>query len=271
MDIDKVYAIYLSPTGTTEKVTVATAKGTGLPGARIDLTPWRSRQNYGRSFSPNEIVVVGLPVYGGRLPGRIDNFFGCLKGNQTPAIAMVVYGNRDYEDALIELKIRLEEQGFKVIAAAAFIGEHTFSPNIAAGRPDEGDLKIARELGQTAMAHIDTFYAGALTVKGSYPYVKPIFDPTVVQGDRYTGWAQVGTAADCSFCGLCEENCPWGAITINDNVITNYAKCMRCFRCIRLCSTKAKKVIDPNFPVWVEKFEKRLEGRRCEPELFFGE
>lgn len=270
MELQKVYAIYFSPTGTTERAVIAAAKGTGLPGARIDLTPWKSRANYGRVFNTNEVVVVGMPVYGGRLPGKIDNFFSCLKGNNTPAIAMVVYGNRDYEDALIELKIRLEERGFKVIAAAAFIGEHTFSKNIATGRPDAGDIRLAGEFGRRAIAMFAQSATGVLKVKGNYPYLRETFDPAN-DHRHYTGWAQVGTTADCSFCGLCEETCPWGAITIVDNVITNYSKCMRCFRCIRLCPSKAKRVIDPNFPQFVAQFETRMANRRCQPEMFFIE
>lgn len=270
MDVVKVYAVYFSPTGATGKVVIAAAKGTGLPGAKIDLTPWKSRANYGRTFNANEVVVAGLPVYNGRLPGKIDDFFGCLKGNKTPAIAIVVYGNRDYEDALIELKIRLEERGFKVIAGAAFIGEHSFSKNIAEGRPDDEDLLKAKEFGQKAIEGIDKAYNGTLTVKGNYPYRAETFDPVHLAGE-YTGWAQVGTTADCSFCGQCEDNCPWNAITIDNNVITNYAKCMRCFRCLKFCPTKAKKVIDPRFHTFVEKFEEAMAGRWSEPEMFFGE
>ena len=270
MELVKVYAIYFSPTGSTGRIAVAVAKGTGLQGAKIDLTAWRSRANYGRVFNRNEVVVVGCPVYNGRLPGKIDDFFGCLKGNQTPAVAIVVYGNRDYEDALLELKNRLEERGFKVIAGGAFIGQHTFTENIAAGRPDDNDIFLAREFGRLAIANIDKAYNGTLTVRGKFPYEALPFDPTELTGE-YNGWAQVGTTADCSFCGQCEENCPWHAITIDANVITNYSRCMRCFRCIKFCPAKAKKVIDPNFKDFVEMFEKDMEGRISRPEMFFGQ
>jgi ferredoxin len=270
MDTVKVYAIYFSPTGTSEKVTVAAAKGTGLPGLRIDLTPWKSRIGYVRTFAQNEIAVVGMPVYDGRLPGKMDTFFNCLQGSQTPAIAIVTYGNRDYEDALIELKKRLEGRGFRVIAAAAFIGEHTYSKEIATGRPDAADLQLAKDFGKKARANLDKAWAGTLSVKGNFPYRAETFDPTGMAGE-YTGWAQVGTRADCSYCGQCEESCPWNAISITDNVITNYAKCQRCFRCLKVCPEQARKVIDPRFPDWLEKFEESMAGHRCEPEFFFGD
>jgi ferredoxin len=270
MDIVKVYAVYFSPTGATEKIVTAAAKGTGLPGAKINLTTWLSRENRRKTFTQNELAVIGLPVYDGRLPGKIDNFFTFLQGNATPAIAIVVYGNRDYDDALIELKNRLEERGFKVIAGAAFIGEHTFSRHIAGGRPDAEDLATAKEFGRRAREGLDKAYNGTLAVRGNYPYVKNTFDPIRLSGE-YSGWAQVGTAQDCTFCGLCAENCPWNAITIDDNVITNYAKCMRCFRCIKMCPSHAKKVIDPNWPDFLAGFENTMEGRYCQPEMFFGE
>ena len=269
MDIAKVYAVYFSPTGATEKAVMAAAKGTGLPGARVDLTPRKTRANYARSFTQSEIVVAGLPVYGGRLPGKIDDFFSCLAGNNTPAIAIVMYGNRGYDDALIELKIRLEERGFKVIAGGAFIGEHTFSRNIAGGRPDANDLDVARNFGAVAMAGIDKAMAGTLAVKGNYPSVRHAFDPSNLE-NHYTGWAQVGTTADCSFCGLCEESCPWGAITIDDNVKINYSMCMRCLRCVKVCPSKAKKIIDPRFPEHIAELENNIAAVRKEPELFFG-
>jgi ferredoxin len=270
MDLVKVYAIYFSPTGGTGKAVVATAMGTGLPGTKVDLTPWQSRVHYHRTFQPNELVVVGLPVYNGRLPGQIDDFWACLQGNNTPAIAIIVYGNRAYDDALIELKMKLEEKGFKVIAAAVFIGEHTFSQNIAGGRPDAEDLKLARQFGKQSVQNIDKAYNGTLRVNGNYPYQAQIFDPIELTGE-FTGWAQVGTTADCSLCGQCEDNCPWHAITIGEYVITNYAKCMRCFRCMKFCPAKAKKVIDPHWPRFVEGFEEQMAGRDCKPEFFLGE
>ncbi len=60
-----------------------------------------------------------------------------IKGNGAKAVAVVVYGNRDYDDTLLELKNVLEENGFVVGAMVAAIAEHSIARNLAAGRPDK--------------------------------------------------------------------------------------------------------------------------------------
>ena len=56
---------------------------------------------------------------------------------------MVCYGNRNFDDSLVELRDLLEADGFRTVAAGAFIGEHSFSTTLAAGRPDQTDLERA--------------------------------------------------------------------------------------------------------------------------------
>ena len=68
-----------------------------------------------KSFSAGELVVLGVPVYGGRIPALAAERMAQLKGQQTPVIILVTYGNRDYEDALLELKTILEQQQFVVV------------------------------------------------------------------------------------------------------------------------------------------------------------
>jgi ferredoxin len=264
MALRKVYAVYFSPTGTTEKAVLAVAEGTGLPTEKVDLTTLKARQAYQRSFGKDELVVAGMPVYGGRIPRNLDNFFSGLQGNNTRAIALVMYGNREYEDALIELKMRLEERGFNVIAGAAFIGEHTFSKKIATGRPNTADLETANEYGRKTIDAVKKGIERPLTVKGNYPYSVGGFDP-----DRprfLTDFARVVTLEKCTHCGICIENCPWGAI--DDAVATNYGECMRCLRCIRICPEAARAISDKRFFEVAPEFEKRLNAVRKEPELF---
>jgi len=79
-----VWAVYFSPTETSQETVLAIAEGTSIPFRDIDL------------------VIAGLPVYAGRLPGCLDDFFTGLNGDSTPAVAVVIYGNREYNDALTE-------------------------------------------------------------------------------------------------------------------------------------------------------------------------
>lgn len=51
-----------------------------------------------------ELCVIAVPVYGGRVAATALQRLQRLKGNGSPAILVVVYGNRDYEDALLELR-----------------------------------------------------------------------------------------------------------------------------------------------------------------------
>ncbi|MBN1692914.1 MAG: EFR1 family ferrodoxin [Dehalococcoidales bacterium] len=269
MIIDKIYAIYFSPTGTTEKAAIAVTDSTGIPYEKIDLTTRHARHDFKHTFKKSELAIVGLPVYGGRLPGKLDNFFTGLHGNSSPAIALVVYGNRAYEDALIELKVRLEERGFTVIAGAAFIGEHTFSKKIAGGRPDAADIIIAKNLGKKAVKNMDKLMQGTLHVKGDYPYLKEGFNSRKPFGPLAT-FTNIVTTEDCTRCGLCAEECPWEAIDSEDYATIDYTKCMRCFRCIRVCPAEAKKNISEKFDEALPVFEKMVSARK-EPELFLAE
>jgi ferredoxin len=266
MNIKQAYSIYFSPTGTTEKAANAIAAGTGLPYERIDLTTLKNRQTFRHSFNNNDFVIAGTPVYGGRIPNNLDDFFSGLRGNGAPAVALVVYGNREYEDALIELKIRLEERNFKVIAGSAFIGEHTFSNKIAGGRPDASDLKTAGEFGSKVIREIDKAMRGKLAVKGNYPYVAKGDDPAKM--GPAAAAALITATKDCTLCGICAEECPWGAITVGDTVSVDYTRCLRCLRCIRVCPAGALKIDNPDYYAMVTKFEERMSGRHQEPELF---
>jgi ferredoxin/flavodoxin len=266
MEIKKVYAVYFSPTGTTEKAVVTLASGTALPVEKIDLTTPGARKTNRRIFGSDELVVVGLPVYGGRLPKNLEDFFSGLQGQATPAVVLVMYGNREYDDALIELKVRLEERGFGVIAGTAFVGEHTFSRNIAAGRPNENDLTVAAGFGKQIMESLSRDSAGVLTIKGNYPSALKGYDPST-PGPHPT-YPNIVTSESCIECGVCAENCPWGAIHKDDFTIIDSPKCLRCFRCIKICPAAAKQVTDENFLAFLPQFEMRLNARRREPELF---
>jgi ferredoxin len=167
---------------------------------------------------------------------------------------------------LLELKLTLEDCGFVVKAGAAFIGEHTFSKNIAAGRPNENDLAIATEFGRKVVTSIIADKPGNLEVKGEYPFVWKGYYPAL-PGDHPTSF-KIETNDNCTQCHLCVENCPWEAIDEGDAGIINYEKCMRCLRCLKNCPSSAKYISDEKYLSFLPEFEIKLNERQCEPELF---
>ena len=174
----------------------------------------------------------------------------------------MVYGNRDYEDALLELSDLLKEKGFVPVAAAAFIGEHSFSrPEmpVAAGRPDEEDLRKAMAFGlqiREYLSHVsDASLVPPLEVKGQRPYK---------QKGKHNPQAPVVEADLCTQCGYCEAICPVGAITlVDDGTVSDPQKCIKCCACVKECPQGARSFDSP-FTPWL--FE-HCQARR-EPEIF---
>lgn len=178
----------------------------------------------------------------------------------------VIYGNREYEDAIIELKMRLEECGFIVKAGAAFIGQHNFSPKVATGRPDANDIANINNFGRQAVQAIEQDQSGKLDFKGTYPFTAMGYDPA--KPGPYPTRPPILTSDDCNDCGLCADICPWEAIDKNDYRTINNAICFRCFHCVNNCPEDAKIVTDKNWLAFLPMFEAMLNERRKEPELF---
>lgn len=171
----------------------------------------------------------------------------------TPAVTLVVYGNRAYEDALIELTDLASEQGFKPVAGSAFIAQHSFStPDvpIAEGRPDDSDLMKAREFG--AKIREKLLAAGSLndvprvTVPGVRPY-RDEFRKSRAPKPGAEPAAPVTRGELCTKCGRCVEVCPNEAIIIGSAVETNRQACIRCYACIKGCPTGARVMTHPFF------------------------
>jgi ferredoxin len=232
-----------SPTGGTSKIAAAIA-GARM-GTRIDLCS---------PVEPQEIpagapLLAVVPVYGGRIPAISAQRLLALQGSGNPAIAVVVYGNRAYEDALLELKNVLTEAGHQVIAAAAFIAEHSIIRSIAADRPHADDLARAVEFGAAVEARLN----GELTtvdVPGNAEYRPlPQMPATPLVTDA------------CGGCGMCAHKCPVGAIPLNNPRSTDAAKCILCMRCVAICPRKARILPPP----MVEDFTARLNAVASEP------
>ena len=131
----KVYGVYFSPTGGTRAYVTALAGLLSCEAEEIDLTA-REERARDHVFGPEDLVILGAPVYAGRLPQLEGGIFERLRGDGTPAVFNVSYGNRAFEDALLEEQDICQAHGFHGIAAGAWIAPHTFPGRIGAGRPD---------------------------------------------------------------------------------------------------------------------------------------
>jgi hypothetical protein len=58
------------------------------------------------------LFLVGAPVHGGRVPEAQPSRLGRLRASGAPDVLIAVYGNRAYEDALLELSEIASGAGF---------------------------------------------------------------------------------------------------------------------------------------------------------------
>ena len=121
MQVDNVYIIYFSPVGHTcrvaETLGYALAERLGVPAFSMDMTkPAKRRETM--SFAPSDVVLLAVPTYAGRVPNKLlPDLKACFRGDQTPAVAVVTFGNRNFDSSLTELRDVLEDDGFCVTAA----------------------------------------------------------------------------------------------------------------------------------------------------------
>ena len=123
MMIKKIWAASFSPTGGTEHIVNLLAEEMGkclkLPVHKISFTLPDERKK-SCTFTEEDLLILGTPVYAGRIPNKIlPDVDRSFEGNGTLAVAVSVFGNRNYDDGLMELALLLENHGFCVAAAAA--------------------------------------------------------------------------------------------------------------------------------------------------------
>lgn len=223
------YALYFSPTGGTKKVVDILGEKLAFQ-KEIDLSDRLA--NYSENvFKKEDLCVVAVPSYGGRIPAVTAERLGKMKGNGAKAVAVAVFGNRAIDDTLLELKDVLTDAGFVCVAAIEAVAEHSIMRQYGAHRPDGDDrrdlLSFAEQIEQRA-ASADTREAA---VPGNKPYKK------------YGGVPMKPSASkECNVCDVCAEKCPVGAIDPRNPRKTDDARCISCMRCIAVCPQGARKL-----------------------------
>ena len=274
--IQKVFAAYFSPAGSTETVTKCIAdriaKALNAQVEYIDFTlPGERETQY--SFKKEDLVVLGMPTYAGRVPNKALPFLRDLfDGNGAMAVSVVTFGNRDFDSSLTELTEEMEWLGFRVYAAGAFVCRHVFSDKIAAGRPDAEDHKKMDTFADQAAVLAGKEYKDSPwkepVIRGGAP-VAPYYTPKGEDGQpaKFLKAKPLTDAEKCTKCGICAKVCPMGSISASDfSEVPGI--CIKCQACVVKCPEGAKYFDDPAFLSHVKMLEQNYTERK-EPEWYF--
>ena len=286
--IKKLYAVYFSPAGSTGSVTEhisgIIAGKINVPSEVIDFTlPKMRKDKY--TFDENDLVIFGMPTYAGRIPNKALPFVQSLfEGNGALAVSLVTYGNRNFDSSLTELTEELSANGFRILAAGAWVCRHVFSKKIAAGRPDDSDrakmeafadevvrrlrgLMASEQDGRQCSEGFGTEAWKNPVIRSGEP-VAPYYVPKGEDGKpaKFLKAKPLTDTAKCTNCGICAEVCPMGSVsTENYSEVTGI--CIKCQACVVKCPEGAKYFDDAAFLSHVRMLENSFTKRK-EPEWY---
>ncbi|MBS4959695.1 MAG: EFR1 family ferrodoxin [Clostridiales bacterium] len=251
----RLVQIYFSPTGGTKKVADIVGKVWDREKVEIDL----SKPQEETAIEQEDVCIVAVPVFGGRVPSIVKDRLEKQNGHGAQAVLIAVYGNRAYEDALLELKDIVTKQGFVCGAAIAAVAEHSIMRQFAAGRPDEKDMEQLVSFGKQIQCRFsEGKKISSLRLPGNDPYKAYGVFPVVPKATEF-----------CGKCGLCARLCPVEAIDKNHPMETDSNRCISCMRCVAVCPSNARKIDEALVEQLSKKMEKVCSARK-ENQLFLG-
>ena len=288
MKPETVCTVVFSPTGTSKKIaetvarSIASDAGTEAAALKtIDLTHSAGQPAtlpadtvaviaaHSAALSAGAVAGIAAPVYGGHVAPTAAKRLETLRGSGTPAVVIAVYGNRAFEKAAAELAALAARQGFVPVAAAAFVGEHSYSTPetpVAAGRPDAQDLARAAEFGAAVrkkLAAGTPAPVDAAKLKVHTPLVPMLRFIRFVVGYRRRQkknpvvYLPACDADRCTHCGRCAAICPTQAIARGDEAHTDPARCIRCCACVKGCPVGARSFHTPFAAALARSFTRR--------------
>lgn len=225
----KLYALYFSPTGGTRKVLDIICSAWDCQKEYINLSDI-PKLDLSITFNENDICIVSVPSFSGRVPQFIIPILQQLQGNNAKVILIATYGNRAFDDTLLELKDTMELSGFLCYCAIAAVTRHSVMPKYGAGRPDSDDIEELKQFSFQCQNILKEPFS-PLEIPGNKPYRKYVSIPITPKADTH-----------CIDCGLCNRKCPVHAIPYNNYRKCDTNICISCLQCITVCPKKARHV-----------------------------
>lgn len=226
----KLYEIVFSPTGGTKRAADLLTGALEGDASCVDLTDSKGDFRALR-LTREDVAVLAVPSYGGRIPAVAAERLKMLNGQGARAILLCVYGNRAYEDTLVELADAAKEAGFRVVAAVAAVAEHSIARQFAAGRPDARDAATLSGFAGQIQRKLSAADDAEPSIPGHRPYKKA--------GDA--GMVPKPTR-DCTRCGACAAQCPVRAIDPRNPKKVDKTACISCMRCVSVCPRHARRL-----------------------------
>ncbi|WP_317855352.1 4Fe-4S binding protein [Chakrabartyella piscis] len=223
-----VYAVYFSPTGATEAVAMTIAGAMSQEVYSMNLCD-REMKGDSLSLGAEDICILAAPAFGGRIPTASVERFQELSGNGAKAVLVATYGNREYEDTMVELEDIALGCGFVVVAGIAAITEHSIAREFGAGRPNAEDVAVLKEFSLAILKKIKETKDLSVKIPGDRPY-------------KTYGGASMTPKGNhkCVGCGACAKKCPVSAIPMDTPNQTNADVCIACMRCVSVCPMGAR-------------------------------
>lgn len=246
-----IYSVFFSPTRTNERSAGAMAEVLSKSlGDKVKSLNFTDPDNVTDvHMTKDDFAVFAAPVYGGRVYKGAMERFSHVRGNGTPCIAAVTYGNRDFDDALLELCDDLKARGFVPLGAFALIGEHTYG-TIQEGRPDKNDLKMTADKTKEVLEKLKSGDLSQAQPTGNRPYR---------EGGNGGKFHPHTDRESCIGCGICKSLCPERAIDDDFNAIND--RCIACFACVKGCPVGAKR-LGEGYDEFATEFSKKLAQRK---------
>lgn len=250
----KIFEIIFSPTGGTKKVADIVANGFKKDVEIVDLM----KADFDFStvdICPDDLCVLAVPAYGGRIPAPAVPHIAALKGNGAKAVLVAVFGNRVIDETLLELQDIASSAGFAPIAGIEAVAEHSLARVYGAGRPDADDAHELADFVHQIEAYLQIMDNTSMHTELVLPGVRPFKE---FKGSS----AKPSVSKRCTSCGLCASQCPTKAISKDAPDITDKSLCIACMRCVTICPNQARYVPQEILDTIQKNLAPLCEGRK---------